>query len=123
MSTFDPDAFAAAWNSHDIDQLMAMSSEDCIFLASAGPAPGGTMYSGQMAVRAAYLALFKAFPDGQWTNSRATAIGENRVLVEWQFSATKSDGQPMLVDGLDILDITAGKVRVKNSYRKSIISG
>ena len=123
MSTFDPDAFAAAWNSHDIDQLMAMSSEDCIFFASAGPAPGGTMYSGEMAVRAAYQALFKAFPDGQWTNSRATAIGGNRVLVEWQFSATKSDGQPMLVDGLDILDITAGKVRVKNSYRNSIISG
>ena len=81
------------------------------------------MYSGQTAVREAYLALFKAFPDGQWTNSRATALGGNRVLVEWQFSVTKSDGQPMLVDGLDILDITAGKVRVKNSYRKSITSG
>ena len=123
MSTFDPDAFAAAWNSHDLDQLMKMSSEDCIFLASTGSAPGGTIYSGQIEVREAYAAIFKAFPDGQWTNSRATSLGGGRYLTEWRFAATKPDGEPISVDGLDILEITEGKVSLKNSFRKSIISG
>jgi ketosteroid isomerase-like protein len=30
-------AFADAWNRHDVDALMSFMTEDCVFEASAGP--------------------------------------------------------------------------------------
>jgi hypothetical protein len=30
-------AFADAWNAHDLDAIMAFMTEDCVFEASAGP--------------------------------------------------------------------------------------
>ena len=119
--TFDPDIFSAAWNAHDLDMIMAMSSDQCEFHASAGVEPCGTVYRGQEAVRAAYASIFKTFPDAQWSSSRSTNVAENRILTEWCFIATKADGSQLKVDGLDFLEIYNGKVKVKNSYRKSII--
>jgi hypothetical protein len=119
--TFDPDAFSAAWNAHDLDMIMAMSSDQCEYHASAGADPRGKVYIGQEAVRAAYASIFKTFPDAQWSSSRSTHIAKNRILTEWRFIATKADGNELKVDGLDFLEIDNGKVKVKNSYRKSII--
>jgi hypothetical protein len=120
MTGFNPDAFSAAWNAHDLDTIMAMSTDDCVFLASAGSAPSGAVHTGQGAVRAAYQAIFDMFKDAQWSNSRSTWIAKDRVLTEWCFRATKSDGSSLVVDGLDLLEISGDKVRVKNSYRKSV---
>ena len=118
--TFDPARFSAAWNAHDLDTIMAMSSDQCEFHASAGADPRGTVYIGQEAVRTAYASIFQTFPDAQWSSSRSTYIAENRILAEWRFIATKADGSELKVDGLDLLEIDNGKVKIKNSYRKSI---
>ena len=120
MTGFNPDAFSTAWNAHDLDAIMAMSTDDCVFLASAGAQPSGTVYKGQIAVRAAYQTIFNTFKDAQWSSSRSTWIAKDRVLTEWCFRATKPDGTSLVVDGLDLLEISDGKVRVKNSYRKSV---
>ena len=120
MTGFNPDAFSAAWNAHDLDAIMAMSSDDCVFLASAGSPPSGAVHKGQAAVRAAYQNIFNTFKDAQWSNSRSTWIAKDRVLTEWCFRATKADGTSLVVDGLDLLEISGDKVRVKNSYRKSV---
>jgi hypothetical protein len=121
MFPFDSTAFSAAWNAHDLDTIMAMSSDDCEFHSAAGSDPRGTVYVGPDAVRAAYATLFAALPDAQWSDSRSTPIGENRVLTEWRFIATKPDGTELKVDGLDVLELSNGKVKIKNSFRKSII--
>lgn len=120
MTGFNPDAFSTAWNAHDLDAIMAMSSDDCIFLGSAGASPSGAVHKGQDAVRAAYQTIFDTFKDAQWSESRSTWIAKDRVLTEWRFRATKSDGTSLVVDGLDLLEISGDKVRVKNSYRKSV---
>jgi ketosteroid isomerase-like protein len=120
MTGFNPDAFSAAWNGHDLDAIMAMSSDDCVFLASAGSSPSGAVHKGQAAVRAAYQNIFNTFIDAHWSNSRSTWIAKDRVLTEWCFRATKADGTSLVVDGLDLLEISGDKVRVKNSYRKSV---
>ena len=41
------DAFADAWNRHDVDRLMTFMSDDCVFEASAGPEVCGTRYEGR----------------------------------------------------------------------------
>jgi ketosteroid isomerase-like protein len=57
------DRFAGAWNRHDLDALMSMMTDDCVFEASAGPQVDGQRSEGTRAVRAAYAAVFEAFLD------------------------------------------------------------
>ena len=47
-------AFADAWNRHDVDDLMSFMTEDCVFEASAGSDVSGTRYVGHEAVRAGF---------------------------------------------------------------------
>ena len=47
-------AFAEAWNRHDIDDLMSFMTDDCVFESSAGDDVCGTRYEGAGAVRAGF---------------------------------------------------------------------
>ena len=51
------DRFADAWNRHDLDALMSMMTDDCVFEASAGNEVQGQRSEGAPAVRAAYAAV------------------------------------------------------------------
>ena len=68
-------AFADAWNRHDVDALMGFMTEDCVFEASAGPDVCGTRYAGREAVRAGFAEVWRTFPDAHWV-ARATLSGE-----------------------------------------------
>jgi steroid delta-isomerase-like uncharacterized protein len=111
------DDFAAAFNRHDLDALMAMMTEDCVFEASAGPEACGTRHRGQAAVRAAFAQVFAASPDARWRNARHFASGD-RGLSEWTFTATRPDGKRVEVNGCDVFTLRDGRIAVKNSYRK-----
>jgi len=63
-------AFADAWNRHDVNALMSFMTEDCVFEASAGPAACGTRYTGREAVRAGFSEVWATFPDAHWGNAR-----------------------------------------------------
>ena len=78
------DRFADAWNRHDLDALMSMMTDDCIFEASAGPDVNGRRSEGQRAVRAAYADVFETFPDAHWGNARHFVVGD-RAVSEWTF--------------------------------------
>ena len=54
------DDFAAAWNRHDVEGLMACMAADCVFEASAGKEVAGARHVGADAVRTAYAAVFDA---------------------------------------------------------------
>ena len=112
------DAFAAAWNRHDIDALMSMMTDDCVFAASAGPNVDGQRSEGQSAVRAAYAAVFEQFPDARWNNPTHVVAGD-RAVSEWTFTGTRTDGARVEVNGCDLLTLRDGKIAVKNSYRKN----
>lgn len=111
-------AFSAAWNDHDLDTIMRLSTDDCEFWAAAGPDVVGGRAVGREAVAAAYQAIFDLYPDGQWTNGRLTTLGD-RALSEWTFVGNTVDGKHVEVLGLDILELSGGKVRIKNSFRKN----
>jgi len=111
-------AFADAWNRHDIDALMAFMSDDCVFEASAGPDVCGTRYAGSEAVRAGYAEVWATFPDACWANARHFVHGD-RGVSEWTFSGTRADGTRVEVHGCDLFTFRDGKIALKNSYRKS----
>ena len=112
------DRFAQAWNGHDLDALMAMMTDDCVFEASAGPHVDGQRSEGKHAVRAAYAAVFETFPDAHWANAKHFVVG-NRGVSEWTFSGTHHDGRRVEVNGCDLFTFRDGKIAIKNSYRKN----
>ncbi len=111
-------AFAEAWNRHDIDALMSFMTEDCVFEASAGPDVCGTRYVGRESVRAGFAEVWATFPDAQWRNARHFVHGE-RGVSEWTFTGTRADGTRVEVQGCDLFTFRGGRIFLKNSYRKS----
>src|SRR5688500_3577595 len=112
------DRFAEAWNRHDLDALMSMMTDDCVFQASAGPQVDGQRSEGPQAVRAAYAAVFDAFPDAHWAGARQLVEGDRGVSVG-TFNGTHQDGRRVEVSGYDLFTVRDGKIAVKNSYRKN----
>ena len=114
----DLDAFAAAWNRHDIDGLMSFMTDDCVFEASGGPEMCGARYVGRDAVRAGFAEVWSTFPDARWGDARHFVHGD-RGVAEWTLTGTRLDGTRVEVNGCDLFTFRDGKIAVKNSYRKN----
>ncbi|HET8986428.1 MAG TPA: nuclear transport factor 2 family protein [Trueperaceae bacterium] len=110
--------YAAAWNRHDTDGILAMMTEDCVFEASAGPDVTGTRYVGSEAVRTGFEDVFATFHDAHWGNDTHVATGD-RGISEWVFTGTRADGTRVEVNGCDLFTFRDGKIWLKNSYRKN----
>jgi len=111
-------AFADAWNRHDVDALMSFMTEDCVFEASAGPDVCGTRYVGRGAVRASFAEVWATFPDAHWGNA-CHFVCEERGVSEWTFTGTRADGTRVEVHGCDLFTFRDGRISLKNSYRKN----
>lgn len=111
------DTFAAAWNHHDVDGLMACMAPDCVFEAAAGKDVAGARHVGPDAVRKAYAAVFDTYADARWNNPRHFVAGD-RAVTEWTFTGTTKDGAKVEVNGCDLFTLKNGKIQLKNSYRK-----
>ena len=110
--------FAEAWNRHDLDAIMSMMTHDCIFEASGGRQVEGERSAGREAVRAAFAAVFEAFPDARWNDAKHFVCG-SRGVSEWTFTGTQKDGRRVEVAGCDLFTFRDGKIAIKNSYRKN----
>ena len=111
-------AFADAWNRHDVDALMSFMTDDCVFESSAGPDVCGTRFEGRAAVRAGYVDVWATFPDAHWGNAQHFVCGD-RGVSEWTFTGTRADGTWVEVHGCDLFRFRDGKIALKNSYRKN----
>ena len=107
-----------AWNRHDLDDLMSLFSEDCVFEASGGDEVCGTRYEGHTAVRAAFGQVLDSMPDAQWGGGRHHALSPGRGVSEWTLTGTLPDGRRLEVNGCDFLTVRHGKIVTKDSYRK-----
>ena len=111
-------AFADAWNCHDVDALMSFMTDDCVFDASAGAEVCGTRFEGREAVRAAFAEVWTTFPDAHWGNARHFVCAD-RGVSEWTFTGTRVDGTRVEVHGCDVFRFRDGKIALKDSYRKN----
>ena len=110
-------SFCDAFNRHDLDAILALMTEDCVFVHSSGPERDGQRYTGRDAVRAGIAEVFALYPDGRWEDGRHTVLGE-RGLSEWIFRGTRRDGVRVEVNGCDLFTFRDGKIAVKDSFRK-----
>lgn len=107
-----------AWNSHDIDRLMRLFADDCVFDASGGPDATGRRFVGREAVRSAFADVFDSMPDANWGDGRHAVVADDYGLSEWRLTGTLRDGSRIDVFGCDFLTVRNGLIVRKNSFRK-----
>lgn len=107
-----------AWNSHDVDRLMSLFADDCVFEASAGPEAHGRRFEGRAQVRAAFVEVLDSMPDANWGGGRHFVISDDYGVSEWHLTATLIDGARVDVLGCDFLTAHGGQIVRKNSFRK-----
>ncbi|MGB9113391.1 MAG: nuclear transport factor 2 family protein [Acidimicrobiales bacterium] len=112
--TTDPvaivEAFGKAWSDHDLDAVLALVTEDCVFDAT-GPAPDGLVHIGAVAIRAAWLPIFDDTAS-RFEAEETIACGD-RVIQLWRYSWEGGH-----IRGVDIFKVRGGKVAEKRSYVK-----
>jgi len=103
--------FNAAFDRHDVDGVMAASTEDCIF-ENTGPAPDGERYAGAAAVRGFWQRFFQSNPRAKFEVEEQFAAGD-RCVVRWRYDW--ADGH---VRGIDVFRVHNGRIAEKLAYVK-----
>jgi ketosteroid isomerase-like protein len=107
-----------AWNRHDLDALMDLFDDDCVFEASGGDEVCGKRYHGHTEVRRAFAQVLESMPDANWGNGRHYTVAPDYGVSEWTLTGIMPDGRRLEVNGCDFLTVRDGKIITKNSYRK-----
>ena len=102
--------FGAAFDSKDVDAIMAAMTEDCVFESTAPP--DGVRHVGQRAVRAAWTEFFDAAGDAVFETEEQLVCGD-RVVARWLY--TWAGGH---VRGVDLFRVRDGLVAEKAAYVK-----
>jgi len=97
--------FNDAFNRHDVDAVMALMTDDCVF-ENTYPPPDGERSVGQAAVRGCWEQLFSASPQAifEWEEIFACA---DRGVVRWRYRWDGAHGAG---------HVRGGKVAEKFSY-------
>jgi ketosteroid isomerase-like protein len=108
--------FNAAFNLHDVDAIMDIMTEDCVF-GDTYPPPDGRLFQGHQAVRAYWDRFFQESPQALFTFFDLFACGE-RAVVRWNYRWVDTAGVEGHIQGVDVLRVRAGRVAEKFSYVK-----
>ncbi|SUA64250.1 hypothetical protein RP300_00398 [Oligella urethralis] len=112
-------AYTQAWNDHDIDTIMSMMAEDCVFYTIAGPTAMGTEHRGTEQVRAAFESAWKNFPDAAWLDGQFYLLDENKAMSTSRFKGTDLNGAKHDAQMVDLFEFDGDKIKVKNAFRKN----
>jgi steroid delta-isomerase-like uncharacterized protein len=120
------DRYNEAWNSHDLDAIVAMHAPDMVFdNHTAGESATGEE------VRAHIGAIFETWPDIEFT-TRRLYVREGLVVQEWTAAATHAKtmrrgdlvAEPtdkrVVWDGIDSIPFEQGLVKRKDVYSDSV---
>ena len=115
-----------AWNSQDLDAIMAMHAPDMVFANhTAGESAEGKEVRGHIAK------IFDAWPDMKF-ESRRLYVRDGLVVQEWTATATHSkplhrgdlvappSGKTVSWDGIDSIPFENGLIRRKDVYSDSV---
>ncbi|GAC1476002.1 MAG: nuclear transport factor 2 family protein [Candidatus Dormibacteraceae bacterium] len=103
--------FNEAFGRHDVDAVMALMTDDCIF-ENTLPTPDGERHVGHRDVRKFWEKFFRESPNAKFATEEMVVAGD-RAAVRWRFDW--GDGH---IRGIDLFKVRDGKVAEKLSYVK-----
>ena len=105
-----------AFNSRDVDAVMAFFDEDCVLETPRGPDPWGSRHRGSAAVRTALQSRFHGIPDVHYGDDEHYVAGDTG-MSKWTLRGTvAATGERIEVRGCDFFEFRGGKVARKDSY-------
>jgi steroid delta-isomerase-like uncharacterized protein len=120
------DRYNDAWNSHDLDAIVAMHAPDMVFENHTA----GEHAQGEE-VREHIAGIFRSWPDIAF-RTRRVYVREDLVVQEWTASATHANelrrgeivapasGRLLEWEGLDVIPFEDGLVKRKDVYSDSV---
>jgi ketosteroid isomerase-like protein len=108
-----------AFNSRDVDRIVAFFAEDCTFLMARGPEAVGRRVRGQDAVRRVLADRFKVIADMRWDHVDVFVAG-NRAVSVWMVTGKGSDGEQLNYCGCDVYEFRGDKILSKDTYWKIV---
>lgn len=121
------DRYGEAWNSHDLDAVMALHTEDTVFSMHAGNEPA----VGAAAVRESFAASLEQWPDIHFA-VEDLRFGADHATARWSVSATLASpleigdetaaprDQQLQFDAVDVLLVRDGRIARKDTYVDAI---
>jgi steroid delta-isomerase-like uncharacterized protein len=120
------DRYNQAWNSHDLDAIMAMHAPDMVFdNHTAGESASAEEVRGHIG------SIFETWPDIEFT-TRRLYVREGLIVQEWTAAATHAKtmrrgdlsaeptGRRVVWDGIDSIPFEDGLVKRKDVYSDSV---
>jgi steroid delta-isomerase-like uncharacterized protein len=120
-------AYGEAWNSHDVEAILAMHTEDSVFENHTSGGKG----VGRDAIREILKGVFAVFPDIRF-DARRTYVRDGLVTQEWTATGTlaipytrgattvQPTGQKVSWNGVDVIPFAGNLVARKDVYVDSM---
>ena len=112
-------AISAAFNSRDVERIVAFFAEGGVFCLSRGPEPVGRTLSGKAAIRKALADRFVQIPDMRWENEEYILAGDRAISI-WTVRGNGADGEALNYQGCDIYTFKDDKIVHKNTFWKQV---
>ena len=113
-------SISAAFNSRDVDRIVAFFAEDGVFCLARGPEPVGRTLTGKAAIREALAARFQRIPDMRWENEEYILAPPDRAISVWTVRGRSADGEILDYQGCDIYKFQGDKIIHKNTFWKMV---
>ena len=108
-----------AFNSRDVDRIMALFAEDATFLMARGPERDGRRVHGKEAIRKVLADRFKVVSGMRWDHIERFVCG-NRAVTVWTVTGKSDDGEELNYRGCDLYEFRDGKILNKDTYWKTV---
>ena len=108
--------FNDALNAHDVDRMLQLMAEDCLF-ENTYPAPDGTRYQGQESMRRFWEDFFRTSRQPRIEIEEIFALGERCIMLS-KYHWVDAQGGSGHVRGVDIYTVKGGLIAEKLSYVK-----
>jgi len=106
------DRFTSALNSHDLDAVLALVTDDIVF-ESTSPPPDGARYDGRDAVGRVWGQMLETTPRARFFVEEQFSDGSERAVVRWRY-----DWGHGYVRGVDIVRVRDGRLAESLAYVK-----
>ena len=110
-------AFLEAWGNADVEALMALMADNCVYYVSTGPEPGATV-SGEQSLSRTFTEMTATETEVDTREGRIWVSGEF-AFAEWSYDEKIADGKVREIRGIDVIHIVDGLIQSIDAYRKS----